>query len=203
MPVSAAPRALPIFRSPEQAEILTRLYLNSERPWEFSELAGIGARATVDRELRRLLAGGLVTVERVGRTRLFRAPVDSPLFEPLRQLLERSFGAEVQLREGLEGRDDVEAAAIFGSWARGEAGPSSDIDLLVIGTATQERLETDLRPVSKSAGREINFVIFPRNELRRRLDAGSGFLRAVLEGPLIALVSDVRRIAGQADAGVS
>ena len=41
MPTSAAPRALPIFRSPEQAKILSRLYLNSERPWEFSELAGI------------------------------------------------------------------------------------------------------------------------------------------------------------------
>ena len=203
MPISAAPRALPIFRSPEQAEILTRLYLNSERSWEFSELAGIGARATVDRELRRLLASGLVTVERVGRTRLFRAPVDSPLYEPLRQLLERSFGAEVQLRNGLAGRDDVDAAAIFGSWARGEARPSSDIDLLVIGTATQERLERDLRPVSKSAGREINLVIFPRDELRRRLDAGSGFLRAILEGPLIALVGDVRDGTRQADAAVS
>lgn len=202
MPISAAPRALPIFRSPEQAQILTRLYLNSERAWEFSELAGIGARATVDRELSRLLASGLVTVERVGRTRIFRAPVDSPLFEPLRQLLERTFGAEIQLREGLAGRDDVEAAAVFGSWARGEAGPSSDIDLLVIGTATQERLETDLRPISKLAGREINIVIFPRNELRRRLDAGSGFLGAILDGPLIALVGDIRDSVAQADVAV-
>lgn len=192
MPVPAPPRALPIFRSPEQAAILTRLYLRPDRAWEFNQLADIGARATVDRELRRLEASGLVAMERVGRTRLFRAPADSPIFEPLRLLLERTFGVEEQLREHLGGRHDVEAAAIFGSWARGEPRPSSDVDVLVVGGASHEELEDELRPVGESIGREVNLVVFPRDELRRRWREGNGFLRTVLGGPLVAIIGDVR-----------
>lgn len=48
-------------------------------------------------------------------------------------------GAEVgNLIEGLilwaEGRADVRAVALVGSWARGEAGPGSDVDLVVLTT---------------------------------------------------------------------
>lgn len=48
-------------------------------------------------------------------------------------------GEEVgNLIEGLilwaEGRADVRAVALVGSWARGEAGPASDVDLVVLTT---------------------------------------------------------------------
>src|SRR5438309_10128484 len=94
------PGLLPIFRSAPQAHLRARLYLEPERSWTLQELlrATGGSRAAVDRELELLTGAGLVTLGRAGRTRLFSASVDSPLFSPLRELIERTLGVEPRIR---------------------------------------------------------------------------------------------------------
>lgn len=152
------------------------------------------SRATTERELNRLTDAGLIELERVGRTRLWRAGTESPLYEPLRQLIERTLGVEAQLSQRLAAMDGVEAAALFGSWAAGRIRPDSDIDLLVIGNTDFSTLATRLRPVGELAGRELNLVHFSRDELQARLDQGNRFLQSVIEGPLVSLKGDVREL---------
>ncbi len=187
------PAEVPIFRSGEQARLLAALYLAPDRTFTFQDLdAGLTSRATGDRELRRLLDAGMVEVRRVGRTRTFGAATRSPLFTPLRQLIERTLGVEPQLRQRLARVPGVTAAAIFGSWAAQRIDPESDIDVIVIGEADYEELVVAARPVSELARRELNLVAFGIEEARRRLDDASGFLRRVLSGPLVPLVGDPR-----------
>jgi predicted nucleotidyltransferase len=193
MRAQTPPTSLPIFRSAEQARLLARFFLAPSRSWRLDELEdGAVSRATTERELNRLTGAGLVELERVGRTRLWRAGTDSPLFEPLRQLIERTLGVEAQLRQRLAALDGVEAAALFGSWAAGRLRPDSDIDVLVVGDIDFSTLSTRLRPVGELAGRELNLVAFRRDELKARLDQGNRFLQSVIEGPLVSLVGDVR-----------
>lgn len=190
---STPPPILPLFRSDLQATLLAALYLSDQGPLTARELIDrTGASsASLHRELTRLVAAALIDDERVGRTKRYRPATDSPLYEPLHTLLERTLGVERQLRDTLEGVDGIEAAAIFGSWAQGAAGEASDVDVIVIGEPSREELLAAVRDVERSTHREIDVTAYRPDEFERRRAEGSGFLRTVLEGPRIPLIGEV------------
>jgi predicted nucleotidyltransferase len=190
---TAPPPTLPIFRSDLQARLLAALFLDDGEPLtarELIERAG-GKPATVHRELVRLERAGLIEHERVGQTKRYAAAVDSPLHEPLRELLARTLGVEPLLRDSLGRVPGVEEAAIFGSWAAGQTAEDSDVDLLVIGDMDRDALLATVRAVERQVHREIDVTAYGSEDFARRRDEGSGFLRTVLRGPLIQLIGKI------------
>jgi predicted nucleotidyltransferase len=191
---SSSPSLLPLLRSATQAEILARLFLHPDRAYTVSELAELldVTDLSVRRELYRMVDAGMVEREAVGRQSVFRASVASPLYEPMRQLVERSVGVEPQLRDLVEDTPGVELAAIYGSWARGAVDAESDVDLLVVGDIEYGALVTQLMAIQERAGRHINTVWMQPAEWHAQ--QGSGFVREILSSPLRVLKG---RLAGQ------
>ncbi|MBS9533273.1 winged helix-turn-helix transcriptional regulator [Mycobacterium sp. M1] len=163
---SIAPALLPIFRSPHQAALLSRLFLPTDEV-AMTELArdlGIPL-TTLHREVERLEEAGLLSSRRVGRTRLIRADRRHPAARALSELLTTTFGPAQVVAEEFTGLD-ADAVIIFGSWARrhaGETGPfPGDIDVLVVGDgidttaadrcadAAQRRLGVAVSPVVRT-----------------------------------------------------
>jgi predicted nucleotidyltransferase len=181
---------MPLLRSETQAGILERLFLHPERAYAVAELADLlgVTDLSVRRELYRMVDAGMVDREPIGRQSVFRASGASPLYEPLRQLVERSFGVEAMLRDLMEVTAGVECAAIYGSWARGAVDAESDVDLLVVGDIDYAAVIAELMAIQERAGREINMVWMRPEEWRDQ--QGSGFVREILSSPL-------RVIAGQ------
>ncbi len=190
------PPLLPLFRSHLQAELLAALFLGDGEPMTTAALQARtqASRASLHRELGRLEAAALIDVERVGRSKRYSAATQSPLHDPLRELLERSLGVEKQLLAQLAALPGVEHAAIFGSWAAEQPSPRSDIDLIVVGHPTRDDLLAALRKVETAVGREIDVVTYEAREFRDELRRGSGFLATLLEGPLTPLVGDLRSL---------
>ena len=187
------PAALPLFRSDLQAQLLAALLLGDAEPTTARELLDrTGASsASLHRELGRLEVAGLIDSNRVGRTKQYRPASDSPLYEPLRALLERTLGVAPMLQRALEEVGGIEAAAIFGSWAAGDPSPESDVDLLVVGELDRDELLTAIREVERQTRREIDVTAYRRAEFDRRLAEGSGFLKTVLAGPLKPLIGEI------------
>jgi predicted nucleotidyltransferase len=138
-----------------------------------------------------MIDAGIVERELLGRQGLYRASVASPLYEPLRQLVERSVGVESLLRDLLESVPGVDAAAIFGSWARGKVDAESDVDVLVTGDFDYSDLVSRLHELEERTGREINLVAMRPGELQEALSQDSGFVRDVMASPLRMLVGDI------------
>jgi predicted nucleotidyltransferase len=80
--------------------------------------------STTDRTLRRALTEGLIRGERPSPRTL-----DIPLSEKV--YLTSAWPLLAELRAALRTEPSVRLAVLFGSHARGDAGPSSDIDLLI------------------------------------------------------------------------
>jgi predicted nucleotidyltransferase len=60
------------------------------------------------------------------------------------------------LRAALAGRADVRLAILFGSTARGTAGPSSDVDVAVLARASDALALA--RDLTRAVGREVQIV---------------------------------------------
>jgi predicted nucleotidyltransferase/biotin operon repressor len=188
-----APSSLPIFRSELQARLLALLLLDEPSGVTTPQLAARlnASEASLHRELTRLRDAGILEREPIGRTFVYRPSLSSPIHAPLKELIVRTMGVETQLRDVLAHVGGVEAAAIFGSWAAGRIGASSDIDLLVVGDPDSDQLLEGVRRVEAIVGREIDVKVYRRDELRQRQADGSPFVEAMLSGPLVPLVGEL------------
>src|SRR5215467_13498509 len=119
-----------------QQRVLALIFGHPERSFYTSEIvrnvrSGTGA---VERELSRLERSGLVSTERIGNQKHYRANRASPIFEELHRLVMKTVGLTEPLRQCLAPyADKIKAAFVYGSVAKGTDTARSDIDLMVIG----------------------------------------------------------------------
>src|SRR5208282_2163678 len=116
--------------------ILAATFGEPRRWWYMRELAR-HLRLTpssLQRELASLVRGGILVQKREGKHVYFQAAVDSPIFEELQGLILKTAGLADVVREELKPvADRIQWAFIYGSVARSEEHPASDVDLMIIG----------------------------------------------------------------------
>src|SRR3981189_1750821 len=118
-----------------QQRVLALIFGQPERSFYASEIirnvqSGTGA---VERELSRLRRSGLVSVERIGNQKHYRANHESPIYRELQGLVLKTVGLVEPLAEALEPyAANINAAFVFGSVAKGTHHEGSDIDIMVI-----------------------------------------------------------------------
>ncbi|HLM68415.1 MAG TPA: nucleotidyltransferase domain-containing protein, partial [Longimicrobium sp.] len=151
--------------------------------------------SSLTRELQRLEGRGLVErVEESGRV-LYRTAETHPAWKGLRQMI-RDFAhpAEV-VEEAIVGVDGIEAAFVFGSFARGDARDDSDVDVLVVAdAAAQGRLGREAAEASVLLGRPVEIRSYTREKLQRQIGAGNAVLGRILDGPKRWIVGDERQL---------
>ncbi len=152
---------------------------------ELAKAAGIDP-GNVSRLLKRWAAAGLVQrVHKDGLPRYYAAK--DPALAPLVTLMQQDSALVSTLRDFLAELDGVDVAIIFGSIARGEENADSDIDLLVLGSVSELRLNTLLKPVGRTLGRPIHASVSTAAAFQKQLKAGESFAGEIVRGPKIAL----------------
>jgi predicted nucleotidyltransferase len=170
--------------------VLAGVLLQPDRWWFMTELAQFLRKtpSSLQRELESLVDAGLLLRRQDGRRAYFKANVDSPVFNDLRGLMEKTAGIIAALTAAIDRFDErIELALIYGSMARGEAHSGSDVDLMIVGSLKQIDLLPALRKLEERFRREVNVTLFSRREFRSRLLAGDHFLGTVLKGKTIVL----------------
>lgn len=152
-------------------------------------LADCGTGA-VHRELKRLVASGLVTVESQGWEKHYQANRESPVYEELRALVLKTVGLAEPIREALHPlADGISVAFVYGSVAKGTDTARSDIDLMVISDAlTYAEVFGALQETEKVVGRTINPTILTPSEWNRRRAEDSHFVDRVAAQPKLLIV---------------
>jgi predicted nucleotidyltransferase len=177
-----------------QQRVLSVVFGNTARSHYASEIiarAQIGSGA-VQRELARLEASGLVTSERIGNQKHYRANERSPVFEQLRDLVLRTTGLADVLREALAPLESrLLAAFVFGSIAKREDTASSDVDLFVVSdTLTFADLFGAVEGAARKLGREVNPTVHSRLELTTLRRKKNSFIERVMDQPRIWIYGD-------------
>jgi predicted nucleotidyltransferase len=135
-------------------------------------------------ELGRLEGLGVVIRRRDGRHVTFTAQAEAPVWIALRQVVRHVANPVELLRDALADATGIDAAFVYGSTARGDARPDSDVDLFVIGSLEDTTdLAARTMEVSALLQREVNVSRYVAAELTDRLRSGSPFLKRVMAAP--------------------
>jgi predicted nucleotidyltransferase len=173
--------------------VLTLLLMDSGKRWHLREVVRRAdcAVGTVRRELKGLAECGIVVESRDGNRTYYQANPQCPVYPELAGLIRKTSGLADVLRAALAGLGkQIHVAFIYGSQAKQEAGPESDVDLMVIGKIGFAEVVSVLAQAQETLGREINPTVYSPEEFRRKASSGHHFVRSVLKDRKIFLIGD-------------
>lgn len=178
-----------VFGSVGRFRALRALFAEPGRGFGQRELA---AEAGIDpggvaRLLKRWVAVGLVTRRHQDGLPRYCASAD-PALKPLVALMLQDSVLVNTLREALAPVPGVVVALVFGSVARGEAVAGSDVDVLVLGQASELKVNAALKPAGRSLGRAVHATAYTIDSFMEQVRGGESFAQDIVHGPRIALV---------------
>lgn len=180
-----------LFHSEIRAELLRLLFGARQKEMYRAEIIGHTpfAQGSVEEELQKLVGLELLTTVKDGNRRYYSANRAHPLYPELHAIVLKTSGLKDLLAEALP-KKKIAFAFVFGSVAADVERAESDVDLMVIGSATHRELASALRAAGERIGREINPHFFAPAELTRRLKARDHFLGDVIAKPKLFIIGD-------------
>lgn len=158
---------------------------------EIERLSGVPV-GPARRELQRFVDAGLVTRRAAGNQVRFQADRHCLVYDELASVLRKTTGIADPIRETLRPlADHIDFAALFGSVARGQEGPRSDIDLLIVGAVDFDAVVAATHPLEARLGRPINPSIFTVQAFQAKRADPESFVSRILREPMIPLVGTV------------
>lgn len=150
---------------------------------EIARLTGTCA-GTLHKELSRLAQVGVLLRQQRGNQVLYQANRACPIFPELASLFRKTSGLVDVLADRLQPLgSEIAFAFVFGSMARGDEQPLSDVDLMVVGSSDFAQVVAQLYPAQELLQREINPVVYSPQECLHRVEANDFFLEQVLAQP--------------------
>jgi uncharacterized protein len=167
--------------------VLQAMALNPGRPFFLRELARLAGEPVngARQALRRLVADGLVTQLDLGGRPAYTMNAADPYFDEIQRLALKSLDMP-----GILDAAGVTALSVlvYGSFAKGNADGSSDLDVLVVGSEpSRGSAEAALTATAERIGREISVRVIKQAEYQRAAEERAGFVGGVLAGPVIVL----------------
>jgi predicted nucleotidyltransferase len=183
-----------LISSKTRIELLKILVLNPESAFHINELSrrtGFSPRG-VEKELKNLLSGGILKKEVSGNQHRYQLDPQCTINSEIRGLVLKTVGVSDVIKKALSSVEDkIDIAFVFGSFATGDYGNASDVDLLVVSNLSGVKLAELLGPAQNEIGRPINVSQFTPSEYRQRRESEDHFLIRALEGPRITIIGHI------------
>ncbi|MFH2202980.1 MAG: nucleotidyltransferase domain-containing protein [Elusimicrobiota bacterium] len=167
------------FSNPEQ-----RLYLR-----ELARLINADP-GNLSKELKRLEKEGVFLSEKRGNQRHYSLNQDYNLYHELKSIVGKTIGVQGALTGFFRNIPGIQKAFIYGSFAKGEERPGSDVDICLIVKKppfTEKPLLEGIKKLENELGREVSYVYFTEQEWKAKQRKNDSFVRGVQRGKRIEL----------------
>ena len=178
--------------SKTRSAVFSELFRKQEGAYlrELERTTGINSRHLI-RELHALRDAGIIAPMRVGNAVVYRFDPECPIYEDIQAIVRKTIGLADALKDTLKPfASRIELAYVFGSHARGQQRPDSDIDLMIVGPATRRELSTAMRQAERELRRNISATFYAYAEYSKALEDSNSFVSRVHNGRRIDLVVD-------------
>jgi predicted nucleotidyltransferase len=181
-----------LFGSKTRVSLLAKLLMNPDESFYIRELSRELKipYSMLYKEEKNLASLGIVNEEKKGKVTLVSINKNMPYFAELKNLMIKTVGLGDLLKTALSELEGMRYALIYGSFASGEESVSSDIDLLIVGNSSEEKILNVVGRVEKEVGREINYILWSEEEFMKRIKSKHHLLREIASKPVIMLVGE-------------
>ena len=157
-----------LFGSRIRINILKLFIFNPKKEYYVREIERLIDEAfdPVRRELIRLESTGLLKSRISGRQKYYSIDSDHTLFPEVKSMILKTVGIGDTLKSAMEDRNDIQAAFIYGSYAKNTEDLESDIDLFVIGNILSRDLQEIVSGIESQTKREINPTVYSAQEFQ-------------------------------------
>ncbi len=175
-----------LFKSKIRQKILVRFFADESNKFYINEMARIvgTTQGTCRRELNKLVDMGLLMTSREGNLQFYLVNKKTPFYKEFKTIIQKTIGIEALLKEALERVAGIAFAFVFGSYAKNEFKPESDIDMAVVGEVNEKLLIKNLKHIEKTIEKEINYHLYSRKEFKEKIRANS-FVRNIIKDYII------------------
>lgn len=156
-----------IITSKTRIKLLMRFFLNPASTAYLRELAAEFGVSTngIREELKQMVDSKLMKCQKNGRSILYRANEDHPLFPELRIMVQKSLGMKEIVESVLSRLGDLEEAYLIDDYAVGR--DTGIIDLVLVGDINEYHLHDLSRKTERYIGRKIRSLVLSRKEYER------------------------------------
>src|SRR5467141_3826170 len=177
-------------RSKARQQVLAYYFTNPTARHHLRDLAEMLKidPSNLSKDFGRLEREGLFRSEVSGRQKYFQLNRQYALFDEVRSIVAKTIGVVPLLAQFFKKIEGIEAAYLYGSFARNQQDAASDIDVLVVGKPPDEALAEVARKLEQQLGREINYTVLSGKELESRRARKDTFLENVWHNRRISLV---------------
>jgi len=174
-----------LFTSGIRADIMSLLFNSPEEKFYVREIARLVNKnpSGVKRELDNLNKMDLVTSNREGNLKYFKANRNSPFFPELKGLIAKSLGLTGALKTILKA-SDVRTAFIFGPYINNNSLPK--LDLFIVSDANH--FDKIIGDIEKRFGRKINYTVIKESAYRTQKKSGNRQLKKLITSKKILLL---------------
>lgn len=177
-----------IFTSKVRLKLLQIFLSHKENKYyqrQLEKILGISIRP-LQVEIKNLLEIGFLKKEKDGNRIYYFINDRFPLLEELDKLILKGTFLIDKLSLLLSDKD-ISLAFIFGSAAQGNLMKNSDIDLFIIGNTDTYRLHKALKNIENDFSRIVNYIIYGKKEILKKIKEKSGFITEVINSKKIYL----------------
>jgi DNA-binding transcriptional ArsR family regulator len=184
-------------------KVLSQTHLQPERWFYLHELARALdlSASSIQRELAVLVAAGILARRQNGNRVYFKADTTCPVFADIQNLLIKTVGLVDVLKDALKPlHSAIQLAFVYGSIAASEERSTSDVDLMIIGSARLADVAPLFLNVELRLGRSVNPTVYAPYEFAKKLRAGHNFLKNVVAGRKLFIIgteNDLAELTGE------
>lgn len=193
MRAQTPPQLVEILFGAYRRRILALLLLRPDESFyvrEIGRLTGVPA-GSLHRELKLLCDAGLLLRSTTGNQVRYQVDQGCPIERELAGIFRKTAGLADVLREALAPlARKVSLAFIFGSVAQGKERATSDVDVLVVGSATFSAVVEALNRAGERLKRDVNPVVMTSVAFEAKLVSRDRFVTRVAREPKIFLLGD-------------
>ena len=157
-----------LITSKTKIKLLLKFFLNPDNSGYLRSLASEFNESTnsVRVELNKLEDAQVIVSEKSGRNKIFKANINHPLFNDIRNIILKSSGIQSVIDNILNKLGDLQLAFITGDYARGM--DSGLIDLVVIGNnINQDELNRVCQKTESLISRKIRTIVYNEDEYQQ------------------------------------
>ena len=197
-----APQLVEILFGAYRRQVLALLLLRPGESFyvrEIGRLTGVPA-GSLHRELKLLSDAGLLQRSVAGNQVRYQVDRACPIQEELAGIFRKTTGLADVLREALAPiAGKIRVAFVFGSVAQGKERATSDVDVLVVGSASFAAVVEALSRAGERLRRDVNPVVMTRAAFEAKLASHDRFVTRVAREPKIFLLGHAGEFAELAE----